>query len=837
MPNNRNISFYCLVFLLYNLSWSQNNIPPTIYATGNTAYCPLSEVNIVADFDIVDPDDTTIKALYIQISEGYVNGEDLLKLNNNSSSHSNISTTWSILEGKLTLQSTSTVEVSYIDLIAAVKDVVFTNSSTAVSGNRSFSFTIGSANYLPSTNHYYEYISDLGITWTAAKASAENRTYFGLQGYLATLTSTDEAKLAGEQAEGAGWIGGSDTEKEGEWKWVTGPENGTIFWNGLTNGSSPNFAFWNTNEPNNLGDEDYAHITAPNIGISGAWNDLSNVGSASGNYQPKGYIVEYGGTSGDPIVNISASTNMFIPRISSTTSANRCGPGALMLKAKTEVGNVVWHDSPTGGAVLFTGENFNPNILSTTTFYASVVGAGCNESQRVPVIATIKELPNILEVLNFKNCDIDNIPDGFTNFNLNEATEIVTLGDDELIVSYHILLADAEADTNAIDANSFNNQTATTVYARIEKPNACFLISTVNLQVSTTAFPKEYTHNIVGCDNKDDNNDGIMEFDITEASAQLISQFPTGQNLKVSYFKNLNDAQLEENEITNQTNYTNETPYSETLFVRVESTDNGACFGISPSLVLTVNPSPEFEVTPSAALCLNIGVLILETFNAVGDYTYEWKDESNQIISTESIAMVNSMGVYMVTATSDLGCASPPKTITVKNTNIANITLNDILIKDDSENNSISINLENLGIGDYEFALDDENSSYQTEPLFENVPAGIHTLYIREQNNCGTISIEVPIIGFTKFFTPNNDGFNDTWRIKGVTESTFEMSSIYIYDRFGKLLAKTEVNALGWDGNYKGKPMPASDYWFKVQLTDKSGNVRNRKGHFSLIRR
>ena len=51
------------------------------------------------------------------------------------------------------------------------------------------------------------------------------------------------------------------------------------------------------------------------------------------------------------------------------------------------------------------------------------------------------------------------------------------------------------------------------------------------------------------------------------------------------------------------------------------------------------------------------------------------------------------------------------------------------------------------------------------------------------------------------------------------------------------MLAKTDVNDLGWDGTYKGKLMPASDYWFKVQLTDKNGAVRNRKGHFSLVRR
>ncbi|MBL6648299.1 MAG: T9SS type B sorting domain-containing protein, partial [Flavobacteriaceae bacterium] len=36
----------------------------------------------------------------------------------------------------------------------------------------------------------------------------------------------------------------------------------------------------------------------------------------------------------------------------------------------------------------------------------------------------------------------------------------------------------------------------------------------------------------------------------------------------------------------------------------------------------------------------------------------------------------------------------------------------------------------------------------------------------------------------------------------------------------------------GWDGTYLGKPMPATDYWFRTYLED----GREFKGHFSLIR-
>ena len=332
--------------------------PPVVVATGDQTYCAGGSTPIAETISITDPDDTMTSVVYIQISTGYINGEDLLTL---TGSHPNISSTWDAVQGELTLTGPAT----HAEFEAAILAVNFSSSSPNPSVTKQFSITVGEANYLPATGHYYEYIDDLGITWTAANTAANNRTYFGLQGYLATLTSQVEADFSGAQASGVGWIGGSDAATEGVWRWVTGPESGTIFWNGTAGGSSPNFAFWNTGEPNQAGDEDYAHITHPNVNPNGSWNDLSNTGAGSGDYQPQGYVVEYGGMPGDPVLSISDITTLNMDTEAPTAS----NPAPL---------TVCEGAVPGSDITVVTDESDNCSPAPTVTFLGDVSDGGSN---------------------------------------------------------------------------------------------------------------------------------------------------------------------------------------------------------------------------------------------------------------------------------------------------------------------------------------------------------------------------------------------------------------------------------------------------------------------------
>ena len=291
---------------------SQN--APQIQLTGNGSYCRggSARYQIIQSVTITDDDSTTLDEISVQISENYTLGNDRLEL---IQSFAGITTTWINETGRLRLWGPAPITTFQNALLA----VRFFTTSTDNVLTRTFTTTIGDALYLEKTGHYYEFVESEGINWNDARSQADNRKYYGLKGYLTTLTSQEEADFAGSKITGTGWIGASDNAVEGEWRWMTGPEAGLLFWVGNQNGAvAPGqFAFWNNGEPNDWpddaipGEENYAHITDNSIGIRNSWNDLP-VNGSNGAYASKGYIVEYGGSPGDPVLNLSDATTVTI---------------------------------------------------------------------------------------------------------------------------------------------------------------------------------------------------------------------------------------------------------------------------------------------------------------------------------------------------------------------------------------------------------------------------------------------------------------------------------------------------------------------------------------------
>lgn len=332
-------------------------------------------------------------------------------------------------------------------------------------------------------------------------------------------------------------------------------------------------------------------------------------------------------------------------------------------------------------------------------------------------------------------------------------------------------------------------------------------------------------------ENCDDDTDGMFGFNTSLIENTIIGT-QTGMVLK--YF--------DENDIALPSPLPN--PFfttSQTIRVRVENPVYDVCYE-ETTIDFVVREKPNFDLIKEDIICMNTNLeLEIAIENPSGNNTYIWKDESNTIISRLPTAKVNKGGIYKVIATSIYGCTSKEQEIVITESSPSTININDIEVKDDSENNNIQITTSNLGSGNYEFRLLNEDKEiiryYQDNPYFYDLKGGVYTIEVNDKNGCGSIPFEVSLLEFPKFFTPNGDGTNDFWQIKGISKNFYKSGKINIFDRYGKLITSFSIDNMGWDGTYNGKNVISNDYWFYAELIDKKNVSRNRRGHFSLIRK
>ncbi|TXD84953.1 T9SS type B sorting domain-containing protein [Subsaximicrobium wynnwilliamsii] len=430
----------------------------------------------------------------------------------------------------------------------------------------------------------------------------------------------------------------------------------------------------------------------------------------------------------------------------------------------------------------------------------------------------VLEIP-VANDISIIQCDEDGLPEGFTLYDLTDYSEFISDDEPNRDLKFYTSMADLENDEDEIDATAFTNDVSPQIVFAlvINTQTGCSNTAEVTLETSSTASNDT---SLEACD-YDGTEDGFYNFDLQDAEAAILLGLPIDLNL--SYYETYENALTETDVLGNS--FTNSIPYNQTIYARVENAN--ACFGIS-KIELIVYELPNLLPEETVYYCLNTfpqtstltGGLIESLPN---NYYYEWSTGE-----TTSEIEINAAGTYSVRVTTTDGCFKD-RTITVLPSNIATIT--NIEITDASSNNSISVLVS--GEGSYQYALDNPNGLYQDSNVFENVPFGFHTVYVRDvKNNCGIVDKLVSVIGFPKYFTPNGDTYNPYWQVKGISSNFQPDSQILIYDRMGKLLKELDPLGPGWDGTWNGQLMPSSDYWFVVKLQD----GRTFKGHFSLKR-
>jgi gliding motility-associated-like protein len=267
---------------------------------------------------------------------------------------------------------------------------------------------------------------------------------------------------------------------------------------------------------------------------------------------------------------------------------------------------------------------------------------------------------------------------------------------------------------------------------------------------------------------------------------------------------------------------------------------SGGCSVVPVTTSVIINPLPE-PILANGDICLDpLGNLArsftFESGLADKDFAFQWF--FNGVISKgaiQSTYTATEIGEYSVIATNILtGCVSTQIYATVVSAQMASdfiMSVNDTF----TENNILTV-VVNGGTGPFFFQLD--NESFQNSNVFHQLSSGIHIVSIKDDTNCTVISKQVTIMGYPKFFTPNNDGFNDYWNISYY--NNFPQAHIHIFDRYGKLIKEIAPLGSGWDGTYDGNLLPAADYWFIVNFKEFNlkGELESKmfKSHFSLKR-
>ena len=365
-------------------------------------------------------------------------------------------------------------------------------------------------------------------------------------------------------------------------------------------------------------------------------------------------------------------------------------------------------------------------------------------------------------------------------------------------------------DTNLIPGATnatYNITSAGDYLVEINYGPTCQTTGAIKIEYAETLIVNQNT--FTECD-ADANQDGKTVFDLNDIKNQLFTNLPA--NYVVSFFD------LTTSTTALPTNYTNTTPFTQTIYARIMNIQG--CYSDYP-VNLRVNTFDDILVDETIGLCENESLIL----NAGSGFTsYEWNTNPPQF--TQQIT-VNSGGIYEVTVTNALNC-SKTKTFTIEASGIG--TIEEIVINDFQENNSATIEISPTSLGDYEYSLDGIN--YQNSNVFSNLLAGEYTVYVQDKKGCGITLETFYILDYPRYFTPNNDGYNDNWNIKNLERRGLENSLITIYDRYGKLLKQLIGNSSGWNGTFNNEVLPAADYWFTIELT----NGKTVKGHFSLIR-
>ena len=492
----------------------------------------------------------------------------------------------------------------------------------------------------------------------------------------------------------------------------------------------------------------------------------------------------------------------------------------------------------------------NTNI-PIQTIYVRVTNdiTGCFAIVDFDVI--VNPLPEANPVATLIACELNT--DGIYAFDLEVQTNLIrgAQSASEFLVTYYETSLDATQGINPLTSPYMNTSNPQTLYVNVLNTITRCQNTTIefNLEVLEAAQATSPDEPFALCDDNvetdnDPTNDSVL-FDLTtQDSFVLNGQDPT--NYLVRYFASQIDADLDQFELPS---FYQNTVNPQVIFARVDNNtqiidatgtlvDSSVCYETAP-LILKVNPLPYIDIDDEYVLCVDtngtevLGPLEITTGLSNSDYIFIWRDDAGAVVETTSSYIPTEAGVYTLEVFDALlatQCAAPIEVFTVIESSPPTVTA---VVTTQAFADTHIVEVTATGLGDYEYNID--QGPWQDTGIFVGVNPGERVVNVRDLNGCGVGQAVVFIIDYPKYFTPNGDGYHDSWNILSVSNQL--SAKIQIFDRYGKLLKEIRPSSDGWDGTYNGAMLPSSDYWFVLYYNEPvTGEPTLLNAHFTLKR-
>ena len=290
------------------------------------------------------------------------------------------------------------------------------------------------------------------------------------------------------------------------------------------------------------------------------------------------------------------------------------------------------------------------------------------------------------------------------------------------------------------------------------------------------------------------------------------------------------------NEITSAF-YTFDIPGTYSVYVLAEAKDNADCY-IEDSFNVTVYPLLKLDLADITICRDAITGDVLETTTITTgldpeEFVVSWSLNGSLMHTGPNYdplqAGTYELNIEKLFPESKANCRYESAIVTVNESAIPNV---EIRITQPFEDRAQLEVVIAAGYGLYQYRID--GGAYQNSSVFEDVSSGVHVIEIKGVlGSCGSYTERVQVVKYPKYFTPNGDGYHDTWNIFDLADHP--EAKVAIFDRFGKLIKEIKTSHEGWDGSYQSKSMPSTDYWFKVTY-EMDGIPSEYKAHFTLKR-